>query len=99
MPSKDAVVYKTLEDALQRAREADETEAIVIGGAQIYDMAIPLADKLYLTRVHHKFDGDCFLNTIDWTKWEEKSSQFFGKDDSNIFDYTVYVYERKLPQN
>lgn len=56
---------------------------------------MPLANRLYFTRVHHSFDGDRVMSNIEWDKWEQKSAQFFAKDEKNVYDYTVYVYERK----
>lgn len=44
---------------------------MVIGGAEIYAQALPLAQQLYLTRVHVSPDGDTRLPAVDWTQWEE----------------------------
>ncbi|MGH9465548.1 MAG: dihydrofolate reductase [Thermoanaerobaculia bacterium] len=51
----------SLDAALETARAAGETEAFVAGGAELYALALPLADRLYLTRVHATPEGDTFL--------------------------------------
>ncbi|MFT6761307.1 MAG: dihydrofolate reductase, partial [Psychroserpens sp.] len=51
------VVVHSLEDALKEASKTDENPFIV-GGEQIYRLGLPIADLVYLTRIHHKFEGD-----------------------------------------
>jgi len=64
------VVVNSLEDALKVARENGDDEAFVIGGAQIYKLAMPLVDKIYLTEVHEEFDGDVFFDELG-DEWQE----------------------------
>ncbi|OHA19426.1 MAG: hypothetical protein A2836_03795 [Candidatus Taylorbacteria bacterium RIFCSPHIGHO2_01_FULL_45_63] len=70
-------------------------EVFVSGGADIYAMALPYADKLYLTRVHFQSDGDVFLPKIDMSEWKEVSKESHPKDEKNQYDSTFYIYERK----
>ena len=56
------------------ADHADEQEVFVIGGATIFEQALPLADKLYLTLIHQDFDGDTFFKW-DKTKWKQVSRE------------------------
>ncbi|MFZ1626929.1 MAG: dihydrofolate reductase [Candidatus Moraniibacteriota bacterium] len=55
------VIVGSLEMALEKAREIETEEIFVIGGGQIYTEALPLADRLYLTRIHVIMDGDAFF--------------------------------------
>lgn len=55
------VVVHSLEEALDQARALDAAEMFVIGGAQIYEQALPLADKLYLTLIDAEEDGDAYF--------------------------------------
>ncbi|MCC6580609.1 MAG: dihydrofolate reductase [Phycisphaeraceae bacterium] len=55
-------------DAAMTLCAADD-EAFIIGGAEIYRLALPHVERLYLTRVHQSPDGDAFLPDIDWTQW------------------------------
>ncbi len=69
-------------------------EAVVIGGADIYRLALPRASRLYLTRVHAEVDGDVFLPAIDFSEWREVSREHHPAVDPNPFDYSCIVYER-----
>ncbi|HRR50994.1 MAG TPA: dihydrofolate reductase [Candidatus Cloacimonas sp.] len=67
-----AIVVHSIEEALKLV---DGQEAFVIGGAQIYKQFLPLADKLFITMVHSKFDGDTFFppyNEDEWLLKEKK---------------------------
>lgn len=54
-------IAATLEDALEIAKQTEEKEIFVIGGANVYAQALPLADRLYLTLVHHAYEADAFF--------------------------------------
>lgn len=69
-------------------------EAVVIGGAQIYREALPMAARLYLTRVHAEVPGDVYLPEIDFSVWREVTRERFAAQDPNPFDYSFIVYER-----
>ena len=69
-------------------------ELVVIGGAQIYTEAMPLADRLYLTEVHAEVEGDTFLPAIDWSGWREVSRERHQAVPPNSYDYSLVVYER-----
>ena len=64
-----AEVVRSLDEAVQKARETDP-EPRVIGGAQIYAAAVPLATKIYLTEVHRTVDADTFFH-LDRTGFRE----------------------------
>lgn len=65
-------VARSLSDALALARATD-AEPIVIGGAELYREALPLATRLYLTEVHVEPAGDAYFPTLDETQWDETS--------------------------
>jgi dihydrofolate reductase len=88
-------VKNNLTDALRFCKENNETEAFVIGGGEIYQQAIELADTIYLTKVHHVFDADTFFANWDKTNWQLISKEYFAKDEKNTFDYSFEVWERK----
>ena len=66
-------------------------EAVVIGGAEIYQATIPVADRLYITEVHARIEGDAVLPAIDWSRWRE-----VGRDPhkASPYDYSFVRYER-----
>jgi dihydrofolate reductase len=85
----------SIEAALAEAKLMNETEAFIIGGGEIYKQSMDLADELWITRVHDKFEGDTEFPKIDSTIWEEKVFQKFEKDEKHLHDFTVYNYTRK----
>lgn len=87
-----AVVVDSLQTAIEACR--DETEAFVIGGAEIYDQAIALASKIYLTKVHAEIEGDTFFPTIDWNDWNLLFEEKHAADEKNQYPTTFCVYER-----
>jgi dihydrofolate reductase len=89
------VVKKSLNEAIAFAKNAGENEAFVIGGAQLFQDAIPLADRFYLTRIHHTIDADTFLPPINMDEWIVIEEEFFPADEKNAYDFTFYILERK----
>ena len=72
-------VAHSLEEAL--AMFPAEEEIFIIGGAQIYAQALPLADKLYLTIVHRNYEGDTSFPDIDMSEWSEISRESFARGE------------------
>ena len=81
-----AVVVNSFEDALKECEGEDEV--FICGGATIYNYFINIADKLYLTKVHKKFEGDTFFPEIEYDKWELESKSEKLKDKKSGLDYT-----------
>jgi dihydrofolate reductase len=79
---------------LCKATEADNPEIFIIGGAEVFKTALPLCCKIYLTHIHHKFEGDTHLPAIDFKKWRLLSLQPHKADEQNKFDYSFLVFER-----
>jgi dihydrofolate reductase len=94
-----ARVVDTVEAALALAEAVAEidgvTELMVIGGAQIYALALPLAQRLYLTEVHAEVTGDAWFPDWDRSQWLETSRHRHSAHDSNPYDYSFVVYERR----
>ena len=87
------IVVDTLGLALQRALTSGADEAFVIGGGSIYAAAEPLADKLYLTRVHANPEGTTFFE-YDESAWVETAREEHKADDKNEFDYSFITLAR-----
>ncbi|MCE9585834.1 dihydrofolate reductase [Candidatus Uhrbacteria bacterium] len=92
VPPDDCVLADSIDTAL---KAVDDQEAFVIGGANVYAQMIPLADRLYLTRVHAQADGDIKLAPIDFSEWNLVKEEQWPKDEKNEFDATFQLYERK----
>ena len=88
-------VVHAINDAIQRAEGFGAKEIFVIGGAEIFKTALPAAARIYLTRIHHQFDGDVFFPEIKEDKWHLVSNRFCEKDEKNAYDHTYQVWERK----
>ena len=86
------VVVHSIEAALQAAGAQDE--AMVIGGADLYRQLLAHADTIYLTLVHHDFEGDTRFPRLDEAGWEEVGRVDCKADDSNPYDYSFIRLER-----
>lgn len=84
-------VVHSLEEAI--ALFPREEEIFIIGGAQIYGQAMPLADKLYLTLVHHDYDGDTSFPKVDENEWKEVAREDYecGEKFDAPFSFVDYV--------
>jgi dihydrofolate reductase len=81
-----------LAERLARSRRA--SEIMVIGGAQIFEQIRPLADRVYLTRVHKEVEGDTHWTDLDPARWQEVKSRRYKAEDGDEADYTMFVYDR-----
>ena len=77
-------------DALEGAEEA-----MIIGGAQVYRDFLPLADRIYLTRVQAEVEGDTYFPEIDEATWRLVSSEHHGADEKHRYAFDVMVFERR----
>ena len=73
---------------------ADAAEVMVIGGSQVYDLFLPDAQRLYLTRVHSDIDGDAFFPEISESEWRLVDDETHPADDRNAFAFSFRTYER-----
>src|SRR5690606_18129339 len=87
-------VVHTLEDAIQKAKDLGVKEIFVIGGAEIFHAAFPHAQRLYLTRIHHSFDGDVFFKGMKEGEWKQVKNRFCKADEKNLYDHSFQVWER-----
>lgn len=81
-----------LETALKLA--GDDEEVFVIGGSQIYQLALPLVERLYVTRVHASVSGDTYFPEISSEQWQLEQSDSFNADEKNDHKYSFLVYSR-----
>ncbi len=82
---------------VERQKSKDESEeAFVIGGGMVYRQMMPLADKLYITHIHHSWeDADTFFPEIKAEEWQLISAERHSADDKNPYDYTFAEYGRR----
>jgi dihydrofolate reductase len=87
-------IAQSLEEAYRRAAEQGETEAFIIGGAEIFLDALPHADRLYFTQVRATIDGDVRFPPFDRTRWHLISQEEHAADAKNEYPFTFETYER-----
>ena len=85
-------VVNSIPDALLACEQVEE--AMIMGGASLYEQFLPQADRLYLTQVHASLTGDTWFP--DWQKneWSELSREDHQADEKNEYAYSFIVYEK-----
>jgi dihydrofolate reductase len=92
-------VATSLDDALKIAEAIaaidGKEEVMVIGGAGIYELFLPRADRLYYTRVQVSVNGDAFFPDVNWKEWKVVSIEDHKASGNNPYDYRFCVYDKK----
>ena len=93
---------KVVTDLMQACRQANvaaaklsSDEIVCIGGAQIYQAMLPMASRIYLTRVDAKIDGDAFFPAFNEALWERVSQKHYKSDEGNPYDYAFECWVKK----
>lgn len=85
-------VAASIEAAIVAAREAaGEAEAFVIGGAELYRLALPLASRMHLTEIDAEFDGDAWFPAFDPAEWRETARESRVSSDDLLYHFVTYV--------
>jgi dihydrofolate reductase len=90
-----AIVVSNMDDALKAAATTDAKEAYVIGGGEIYKQAMPIAQRIYITRVHATLEGDTYFPVIEEKDWELLSKLDFDVDPKHEYAYSFQVWEHR----
>lgn len=91
---EDCVVFNDISDAYAFAEERGEEELFVIGGGQIYQMAIDQADVIYLTEIDAEIEnGEVFFPEMDG-EWKETSRIHHPADDRHVYAFDFVKYEK-----
>lgn len=95
-PDREGVwVVHSLPQAIEKAGETDSKELFIAGGGQIFEEAILVADRIYITRIHADIDGDAFFPAIDERIWKMVYHLDFETDDRHAYPYSFQTWERK----
>ncbi len=94
-----SIVVSSLEDGIEAgiAMAGDCEELMVIGGAALYRAALPLAERLYLTRIEAEVEGDVRFVDYEEAEWEEVAREEHPADARNPFPYRFVTLQRKIP--
>lgn len=87
-------VVHSVEEAVQKAETLGAKEIFVIGGAEIFATALPQANRIYRTRIHHSFEGDVFLPELNESEWQLVRSRYCTADEKNAYAHSFEVWER-----
>lgn len=87
------IIVNTIEEAIASCPK-NET-SFVIGGGEIYHLALPYADKIEVTRVHHSFEADAFFPEIDPKYWKETDDVFNSRDEKHLYDYSYQTFIKR----
>lgn len=90
-------VVHNFEEAKQKAIQLGYKELMVLGGSEIYAQTLPMAHKMYITRVHHIFeDADAFFPAFNATEWYLTSEVKYSADEKHAYAYSFQCWERKV---
>jgi dihydrofolate reductase len=95
--SEEIHVASSLKDALSFAeswniRNYLENEIVIIGGGEVFNQTLDIANKLVITRVNCDIVGDVFYPNLDLSKWKIADSSFHQSDSENEYEFTIETY-------
>ena len=93
--AEGSLIVNSVEDGLKIAQENGEKEPFIIGGGQIYKIALErdLVDKIYLTKVHCNIHGDTFFPELG-SKWKETQRIDYSKDKNHAYNYSFLTFKK-----
>lgn len=91
--AEGTIVVHSIDSAIEEAKKVEQEEIFVIGGAAIFSESLPLVNKIYLTEVKAKVEGNITYN-FDRTGWKEVSREDHFKDENHAFDYSFVILVR-----
>ena len=84
-----------LNEAIQMAGKTNCRELFIIGGGEIYEQTIGMAQRIYMTRVHTELEADTFFPEIDESLWEMTQNLDFDADEKHAYSYSFQVWDRR----
>jgi len=93
--AEGCVVVNSLEAALEVAQHNSDYEPFIIGGGQIYKLALEgnLVDKIYFTKVHNSFEGDTFFPELS-DEWKEVNRKDYEADEKHAYNFSIITYKK-----
>lgn len=93
--AEGCLVFHALPQAIQFLQQQAHQEIFIIGGAEIFAQALPLADRLYVTFIHADIVGDCYFPQWDKTNWREIERYDHAPDAKNPYAYSFVTLQRQ----
>lgn len=85
-------IANSVEEVFEMCKNEDEV--FIFGGEEIYKLFLPYVDKMYITLIHRKFDGDTYFPQVDMNEWREISNKEGIVDDKNVYKHTFRIYQK-----
>lgn len=92
--AEGCLIAHSFQEALHLAEERGEEEVFVIGGASVFEQALPISDRLYLTRVHTEVEADTYFPAFQREDWELVSETRYEADPDNQYPFTIKYFVR-----
>jgi len=94
----DCLTFLSLEDALKHFEREQNREIFIIGGGEIYKLAMSMdcVDKMYITHVNGSFDADTFFPEFDKNDWETELLMVQDIDENHLFAFETVLYHKRL---
>jgi len=86
------LVTHSLDEAMNSA--GNDHEIFIIGGAEIYRQAFDRANRIYLTLIHARIEGDTYFPEFEGPPWRETSRVRHERDENNPYSFSFLTYER-----
>jgi dihydrofolate reductase len=90
--AQDAILALSLDEAIAAA--GDAPEVMIIGGANLYQQALEIANTLYITLIDMEVEGDVSFPPLDKTVWTQSQFEHHSADEKNPHDYSFIIYRR-----
>ncbi len=90
----DCLVVHSVEEGIALAKKTGEIEVFIIGGAEIYQVGMPLTQRMYLTEIQTTLPGDTYFPDFDKARWKELSRKSHPVDARHAYSFDFVVYER-----
>ena len=90
--AQNIIIVHSLDQALLKA--ATQETIFIIGGGEIYNLSMEVADRIELTRVHDKFEADTFFPEINTSRWQKTSETSHGIDEKHLHAFTYETWDR-----
>lgn len=93
--AEGAEVVHSIQDAITLAKESEVKEIFIIGGGEIFKTVLPDANRIYITRIHHSFEGDAYFPVINQDEWHLVKRHDCVADEKNANAHSFQVWEKK----
>lgn len=88
-----ATTVYSIEEAIEKCPENEES--FIMGGAMVYKQFFPIANKLYLTRIHKTFEADTYFPEVDMNDWKVNFEERITSDEQAGLEYSFIDLERR----